>query len=91
MSCRVGRGDGAQQVWHLNNWLSSIFGQGDPVRSNDVNEYDALLQRSLTCWEMVGNRPTFVAVDYWGNGEVTNVTITLNKMSSWTDELPEHP
>ena len=91
MSCRVGRGDGGQEVWHLNNWLSSIYGQADPVRSNDVNDYDTLLNRSLDCWEKVGNRPTFIAVDFWENGEVVNVTITLNKMTNWSDEIPIQP
>lgn len=91
MSCRVGRGDIEQPVWHMNNWLSSIYGLADPVRSNDVNDYETLLNRALFCWEFVGNRPTFIAVDYWEDGEITNVTITLNKMSHWTDEVPPHP
>ena len=91
MSCRVGRGDGEQEVWHLNNWLSSIYGTGDPVRSNDVNDYDTLLNRSLDCWEKVGDRPTFIAVDFWENGEIVNVTVTLNKMTNWSDEIPSHP
>ena len=39
-------------------------------------------------WETVGNRPTFVGVDYWEQGEVTNVTVTLNKMSHWSDDVP---
>ena len=36
-------------------------------------------------------RPTFVAVDYWEDGEITNVTITLNKMENWDDEIPQRP
>lgn len=91
MTCTVHRGDGSQPVWHLNNWLSSIYGLPDPILANDVNEYETLLNRSLQCWEEMDNRPTFVAVDYWEEGEVTNVTITLNKMSHWSDEVPEHP
>jgi hypothetical protein len=91
MSCRVGRGDATQPVWHLNNWLTSIYGFADPVRSNEVNDYDTLLERALGCWEEVDDRPTFIAVDVWGDGEVTNVTITLNKMSNWTAVAPVHP
>ena len=91
MSCTVHRGDGSQPVWHLNNWLSSIFGLPDPVLANEVNEYETLLNRTLECWEEMDNRPTFVAVDYWEEGEVTNVTITLNKMSHWSEVVPEHP
>ena len=91
MTCTVHRGDGSQPVWHLNNWLSSIYGLPDPILANEVNEYETLLNRSLQCWEEMDNRPTFVAVDFWEEGEVTNVTITLNKMSHWSDEVPEHP
>ena len=91
MTCTVYRGDGAQPVWHLNNWLTSAFGLPDPVRAIDVNDYDNLLERALECWEIMDNRPTFIAVDYWEEGEITNVTITLNKMSHWSDPVPEHP
>jgi len=91
MSCTVYRGDGSQPVWHLNNWLSNAFGLPDPVRAGDVNDYDALLNRSIECWEIMDNRPTFVAVDYWEDGEITNVTITMNKMSHWSDEVPQRP
>ena len=91
MTCDLGRGDSSQPVWHMNNWLDSDFGFADPVKASQVNAYDTLLQRALLCWETVGNRPTFVGVDYWEQGEVTNVTITLNKMSHWSDEVPEHP
>jgi len=91
MTCTVYRGDGSQPVWHLNNWLTSVFGLPDPVRAVDVNDYDNLLERALECWEIMDNRPTFIAVDYWEEGEITNVTITLNKMSHWSDPIPEHP
>jgi len=91
MSCTVYRGDGSQPVWHLNNWLTSAFGLPDPVRAIEVNDYDNLLERALECWEIMDDRPTFIAVDYWEEGEITNVTITLNKMSHWSDEVPAHP
>ena len=91
MTCDLGRGDSSQPVWHMNNWLNSEFGFADPIKASQVNAYDTLLQRALLCWETVGNRPTFVGVDYWEQGEVTNVTVTLNKMSHWSDDVPEHP
>ncbi len=91
MDCTVYRGDGSQPVWHLNNWLTNPYGLPDSIRAVDVNDYEALLQRSIECWEIMDNRPTFIAVDYWGEGEVTNVTITVNKMAHWSDEVPDHP
>jgi hypothetical protein len=91
MSCTVYRGDGSQPVWHLNNWLTNPFGLPDPIRAVVVNDYDALLQRTLECWQTIDNRPTFIAVDYWEEGEITNVTITINKMHHWSDDVPAHP
>ena len=41
--------------------------------------------------KIMNNRPTFIAVDYWEDGEITNVTITLNKMEHWSSEIPPHP
>jgi hypothetical protein len=91
MQCNVYRGNGSQPVWHLNNWLTSIFGVADPIRSNEVNDYYFLLNRTIECWERMDDRPTFVAVDYWENGEITNVTITLNKMEHWSSDISSHP
>ena len=91
MTCELGRGDSSQSVWHLSNWLSSIFGTADPYKAHEVNEYEFLLNRTIECWEIMDRRPTFVAVDYWEDGEITNVTITLNKMENWDDEIPAHP
>ena len=61
------------------------------MRAQEVNDYDTLLERALGCWEEVDDRPTFIAVDYWEDGEITNVTISLNKMENWSSEVPPHP
>jgi hypothetical protein len=82
-SCEVGRGDGELPVWHLNNWLSNAAGFSDPQRSEDVNDKETLLARALECWEEVGKRPTFIAVDWWDDGDVVGVTQELNLMESW--------
>ncbi len=83
MSCRLNRGDNNQPVWHMNNWLSSIYGFADPVRSEEVNNYEVLLERAIQCWSETNNRPTFIAVDFWEDGDVTNVTKSLNEMHHW--------
>jgi len=88
MTCEAHRGDSAQPVWHMNNWLSVERGTADWTRAPVVNAYDFLLNRSLECWEYHGTRPTFVAVDWWTDGEAVNVTRTLNAMDHWSDEVP---
>ncbi len=88
MTCDVHRGDSTQPVWHMNNWLSVERGTSDWTRAPVVNDYDFLLNRSLDCWEYHGTRPTFVAVDWWTDGDAVNVTRTLNEMNHWSDEVP---
>ena len=88
MTCDVHRGDASQPVWHMNNWLSNERGTSDWTRAYIVNDYDFLLNRSLDCWELHGSKPTFVAVDWWTDGDAVNVTRTLNKMDHWSDEIP---
>ena len=88
MTCDVHRGDGNQPVWHMNNWLSVERGTSDWTRAHIVNDYDFLLNRSLECWEIHGSKPTFVAVDWWTDGDAVNVTIALNQMEHWTDHRP---
>jgi hypothetical protein len=31
----------------------------------------------------VGNRPTFVAVDWWEDGDVVGVVEAINQMENW--------
>ena len=83
MNCDVGRGDINQPVWHLNNWLSNAIGLSDPTRSEDINSHDKVLQRALECWEEVGKRPTFIAVDWWEDGDLVDVVNELNKKDSF--------
>ncbi|MEE2748288.1 MAG: hypothetical protein VX473_07485 [Candidatus Thermoplasmatota archaeon] len=88
MNCNLMRGDQNQPVWHMNNWLSLENGLTDYQRAPIVNDYDFLLNRSIQCWEESGTRPTFIAVDWWTDGEAVNVTLTLNKMNHWSDSVP---
>ena len=88
MTCDVHRGDANQPVWHMNNWLSVERGTSDWTRAHIVNDYDFLLDRSLECWEAHGTKPTFVAVDWWSDGDAVNVTIALNQMDHWSDQRP---
>ena len=89
MNCRVDRGDGDQTVWVLNHFFKNEFGTPDPSKSIWANDYHTIINRTLECWEEVGNKPTLFAIDFWEEGELVNATISLNQMSHWTDEVPE--
>ena len=88
MTCDYYRGDSTQAVWHLNNWLSNEQGLSTWVGAAEVNDYDFLLNRTLDCWEQHGRRPTFIAVDWWTEGDAVNVSRTINEMNHWSDEVP---
>ena len=83
MTCEVHRGDGNQPVWHMNHWVSNGLGLSDPLRSEEVNDYELLLQRAKDCWQFHENRPTFIAVDWWEDGDVVAVVEQINTMSTW--------
>ena len=50
------------------------------------NNYQLLLQRAKDCWEFHENRPTFIAVDWWEDGDVVAVVEQINSMSHWIIE-----
>ena len=89
MNCRVDRGDGGQTVWVLNHFFKNEFGTPDPSKSIWANDYHTIINRTLECWEEIGNKPTLFAIDFWEEGELVNATISLNQMSHWTDQVPE--
>ena len=86
MNCEVHRGDGSQPVWHMNHWVSNSIGLADPTRSEQVNDYQLLLARAIECWEFHENRPTFIAVDWWEDGDVVAVAEQINLMENWSNE-----
>ena len=88
MVCDHHRGDAAAPIWHLNNWIADEVGLSDYTAAPTVNAYEFLLGRALDCWQVHGHRPTFIAVDWWTDGEVVNVTRTLNAMEHWSHPVP---
>ncbi|MEC9161701.1 MAG: hypothetical protein VX919_02795, partial [Candidatus Thermoplasmatota archaeon] len=85
MNCDVHRGDGAQPVYHMNNWLGGPAGLSDPLRAEEVNEVDFIVERATECWVQHGKRPTFVAVDWWEDGDVVEAVRQINLMDAPTD------
>lgn len=83
MTCEVHRGDGQQPVWHMNHWVSNAIGLSDPTRAEEVNNVDLLFERAVECWAFHQNRPTFIAVDWWEEGDVVLVAEMINQMDHW--------
>lgn len=83
MNCDVLRGDVEQEVYHMNNWLRGPLGLSDPTRGDEANDVDFLIQRSTECWQQHGKRPTFIAVDWWEDGDVVAAAKAINELESW--------
>ena len=83
MNCDPLRGDPKQSVYHMNNWLSGPLGLSDPTRGDEANNPDFLVVRAKECWQQHGKRPTFVAVDWWEDGDVVEAVQTINSMNGW--------
>jgi hypothetical protein len=80
MNCEVHRGDGEQPVFHMNSWLSGPLGLSDPDRADQANDPDFLVERGIECIELHGKRPTFIAVDWWEDGDVVEAARRINEI-----------
>ena len=80
MNCDVLRGDVEQEVYHMNNWLRGPLGLSDPTRGEEANNVDFLIQRAIECLQQHGKRPTFLAVDWWEDGDVVAAAKAVNEM-----------
>ena len=78
MDCNPLRGDDAQPVYHMNNWLKNQAGLSDPTRSAEANDVDFMVERAEECIEDHGKRPTFIAVDWWEDGDVVEAARLVN-------------
>ena len=82
MTCDLLRGDVEQEVYHMNNWLRGPLGLSDPTRGDEANDVEFLVQRATECWQQHGKRPTFIAVDWWEDGDVVAAALAINQLDS---------
>jgi hypothetical protein len=82
MNCDLLRGDIEQEVYHMNNWLRGPIGLSDPSRGAEANDVNFLIQRAQECWQQHGKRPTFIAVDWWEDGDVVAAAKAINEFES---------
>ena len=78
MNCEVLRGDVTRPVFHMNSWLSGALGLSDPNRADQANDVDFLVNRSIECYDLHGKYPTFIAVDWWEDGDVVEAARQVN-------------
>ena len=81
MNCDPLRGDPEQEVYHMNNWLRGPLGLSDPTRGEEANNVEFLVERATECWLQHGKRPTFIAVDWWEDGDVVAAAVAINQLN----------
>jgi len=76
MSCDPNRGTSDAPLFLLNHWVSLIA--PDRRSATTVNAFDFVVDRASRCKAARGQLPNFVAVDFYGIGEVFAAVETLN-------------
>jgi hypothetical protein len=75
-SCKPNRGGTGKDFFLLNHWIQR--GSPNRVDAAIVNDYDFLLARARQCEQERGKMPNFVAVNWYGQGDLVDVVNTLN-------------
>lgn len=75
-SCAPNRGDTGKPFFLLNHWIQR--GSPNRVDAAIVNDYDFLLARARQCEAERGKMPNFIAVNFYGQGDLMGVVDTLN-------------
>ena len=76
--CALNRGAAQNPLFLLNNWVARPV----PTREDaaQVNSYSFLLHRARACWHERGQRPNFIAVNFYDIGDVFQVVDALNRV-----------
>ena len=69
----------------MNNWLKNQAGLSDPTRASEANNVDFMIERALECVDDHGKRPTFIAVDWWEEGDVVEAAERVNLLELDSD------
>ena len=77
-SCALGRGELDNAAFLLNHWLSTEAGLPDASRASEANTAAVLLARVAECRDTMGRTPTFIAVDFYEQGDLFEVVEMLN-------------
>lgn len=75
-SCEPKRGGTGKPFFLLNHWIQRIA--PNRVDAAKVNAYDLLLNRARQCEAERGKLPNFIAINFYGQGDLFRVVDTLN-------------
>lgn len=78
-SCQLNRGQAGNPLFLMNHWLSTDANLPDPSAAPQANAQSVLMQRVADCERETGRRPTFIAVDFYEQGDLFAVVDALNE------------
>jgi hypothetical protein len=84
-SCQPNRGGTDGPLFQFNHWVEKL--PRSPDLGAQVNSYDFLLDRARKCKQRRGLLPNLIAVDFYDEGDVLEVSRKLNKLPR--DEKPQ--
>lgn len=77
-SCELNRGSKDNDLFLMNHWVNTAANLPSEDNAMVVNLSDVLLARARQCEEEAGQRPNFVAVDFYEHGDLFEVVDELN-------------
>ncbi len=75
-ACSPNRGDGSNPLFQLNHWIEKV--PRSPDTAAKVNAFEFLKRGARECERRRGLTPNIVAVDYYDQGDLEEVTRVLN-------------
>jgi hypothetical protein len=75
-SCEPNRGGTGKPFFLLNHWIQR--GAPNRVDAAVVNDFDFLYDRAMQCAQERGKMPNFIAVNFYGQGDLMRVVDALN-------------
>lgn len=78
-SCDVNRGHADNPLFLINHWLNTQANLPDRAAAPQANSAEMLTQRVADCEAATGRLPTFLAVDFYEQGDLFEVVDALNE------------
>jgi len=77
-TCAPNRGDPDASLFLLNHWVSRQNSAPDRATATGVNSHDVIVERARACERERGLMPNYIAVDFYGLGDLMRAVDTLN-------------
>jgi hypothetical protein len=77
-NCEHNRGDPDAPLFLLNHWVSRPNSAPDRATAVEVNRHDVIVDRGRACERERGLMPNYIAVDFYGLGDLIGAVDTLN-------------